>query len=90
MSMHDPEMQHRRKSASKRFKGHKAALAVEVDSQLISGVEVLAGNARDQEKALALLEQSERVMEVEVEETVGDCAYGGGPTRRAFARPNAP
>ncbi|HMD85215.1 MAG TPA: transposase, partial [Terriglobia bacterium] len=24
-------------------------------------------------------------MEAEVEETVGDCAYGGGPTRRAFA-----
>jgi hypothetical protein len=24
-------------------------------------------------------------MEAAVEETVGDCAYGGGPTRRAFA-----
>jgi hypothetical protein len=24
-------------------------------------------------------------MAAEVEETVGDCAYGGGPTRRAFA-----
>jgi hypothetical protein len=24
-------------------------------------------------------------MEAKVEETVGDCAYGGGPTRRAFA-----
>jgi len=47
-------------------------------------VEVLAGNAGDQEKALDLVHQSERVMEAEVEETVGDCA-GGGPTRRAFA-----
>jgi hypothetical protein len=43
------------------------------------------GNAGDQEKALELVHQSERVMEVEGEETVGDCAYGGGPTRRAFA-----
>jgi len=41
----------------------------------------LAGNAGDQEKALALVEQSERAMEAEVEETVGDCAYRGGPTR---------
>jgi transposase len=29
--------------------------------------------------------RSERVLEAKVEETVGDRAYGGGPTRRAFA-----
>ena len=48
-------------------------------------VEVLAGNAGDQEEALELVHQSERVTEAVVEETVGDGAYGGGPTRRAFA-----
>jgi hypothetical protein len=85
ISVHDPEMRHGRKSASKRFNGHKAAVAVEMDSQLISAVEVLAGNAGDQEKALELVQQSERAMAAEVVETVGDCAYGGGPTRRAFA-----
>jgi Transposase DDE domain/Transposase domain (DUF772) len=85
VSVHDPEMRHGRKSASKRFNGHKAAVAVEMESQLISAVEVLAGNAGDQEKALALVQQSERVLEAKVAETVGDCAYGGGPTRRAFA-----
>jgi hypothetical protein len=86
ISVHDPETRHGRKSASKRFNGHKAAVAVEMDSQLISAVEVVAGNAGDQEKALELVQQSERVMEAEVVETVGDCAYGGGPTRRAFAQ----
>jgi hypothetical protein len=85
VSVADPEMRHGRKSARKRFNGHKAALAVDLESQLITGVEVLAGNAGDQEKALDLVHQSERVMEAEVVETVGDCAYGGGPTRRAFA-----
>jgi hypothetical protein len=85
VSVPDPEMRHGRKSASKRFNGHKAAVAVDMESQLIGGVEVLAGNAGDQEKALELVHQTERVMEVQVEETVGDCAYGGGPTRRAFA-----
>jgi len=84
-SVHDPEMRHGRKSASKRFNGHKAAVAVDLESQLIVAVEVLAGNAGDQEKALELVHQSERVMAAEVVETVGDCAYGGGPTRRAFA-----
>ena len=78
-------MRHGRKSASKRFNGHKAAVAVDLESQLIVAVEVLAGNAGDQEKALELVHQTERVMEAQVEETVGDCAYGGGPTRRAFA-----
>jgi len=84
VSVSDPEMRHGHKSASKRFNGHKAAVAVDLESQLIAGVEVLAGNAGDQEKALELVHQSERVMEAEVVETVGDCAYGGGPTRRAF------
>jgi len=85
VSVPDPEMRHGRKSASKRFNGHKAAVAVDMESQLIGGVEVLPGNAGDQEKALELVHQTERVMEAEVQETVGDCAYGGGPTRRAFA-----
>jgi hypothetical protein len=85
ISVHDPEMRHGRKSASKTFNGHKTAVAVDMDSQLICGVEVLSGNAGDQEKALELVHQAERVMEAQVEETVGDCAYGGGPTRKAFA-----
>jgi hypothetical protein len=85
VSVSDPEMRHGRKSASKRFNGHKAAVAVDLESQLIGAVEVLAGNAGDQEKALDLVHQTERVMEAEVVETVGDCAYGGGPTRRAFS-----
>src|SRR6266852_4994888 len=50
ISVHDPEMRHGRKSASKRFNGHKAAVAVEMESQLISAVEVLAGNAGDAEE----------------------------------------
>jgi len=85
ISVHDPEMRHGRKSASKTFNGHKTAVAVEMESQLICGVEVLAGNAGDQEKALDLVHQAERAMEAQVDETVGDCAYGGGPTRKAFA-----
>jgi hypothetical protein len=86
ISVHDPEMRHGRKSASHRFNGHKAAVAVEMESQLICGVDVLAGNAGDQQNALELVHQAERVMDAHVEETVGDCAYGGGPTRKAFAQ----
>jgi len=85
VSVHDPEMRHGRKSKSRRFDGHKAAVAVDAESQLITAVTVLPGNAYDSDQALELVEQTEENAGVEVEETIGDCAYGDGATRRAFA-----
>jgi hypothetical protein len=85
VSVHDPEMRHGRKSASKRFDGHKVAVAVEPESQLITAATVLPGNAPDNTAGLALVEQSEANAQVAVEETMGDCAYGDGATRQAFA-----
>ena len=78
-------MRHGRKSATRRFDGHKAAVAVDTDSQLITAVDVLAGNAPDNHDALALVERSEAATGCAVEETYGDCAYGDGATRQAFA-----
>ena len=85
VSVHDPEMRHGRKSSSKRFDGHKAAIAVDAESQLITAVEVLSGNAADSEQALELVRASEENTGLGVEETIGDCAYGSGNTRQAFA-----
>jgi transposase len=85
LSVHDPEMRHGRKSASKRFNGYKAAVAVDTDEPIITAVAVLAGNAPDAEGALDLVEQTEANTGCAVEETMGDCAYGGGETRQAFA-----
>jgi len=78
-------MRHGRKSASKRFDGHKAAVAVDPDSPLITAATVLAGNAPDNTDALALVAESEENAQVVVEESIGDCAYGDGATRQAFA-----
>ena len=85
VSVHDPEMRHGRKSSSRRFDGHKAAIAVDAESQLITAVEVVAGNAADSEQALELTKASEENTGLNVEETIGDCAYGSGNTRQAFA-----
>ena len=82
---HDPEMRHGRKSSSKRFDGHKAAIVVDTDSQLITAVEVLPGNVPDNLGALELVEQSESNTGVPVEEAMGDAAYGDGDTRQTFA-----
>ena len=84
-SVHDPEMRHGRKSKAKRFDGHKLQLAVDTESQLITDVAVLAGNAADREQALRVVEESEALTGCQVEETLGDTAYGDGATRRQFA-----
>jgi hypothetical protein len=76
-SVHDPEMRHGRKSKAKRFDGHKVQVAVDTESQLIT--------APDKEEALAVVEASEALTGCVVEETIGDCAYGDGATRRQFA-----
>ena len=59
VSVHDPEMRHGHKSRRKRFDGHKASVAVDTDSQLVTAVAVLPGNAPDNMDALELVEQSE-------------------------------
>jgi hypothetical protein len=85
ISVHDPEMRHGRKSSSHRFNGHKAQVAVDTDTQLITAVEVLPGNAPDAQKALEVVEASEAATGCEVAEVIGDCAYGAGETRAEFA-----
>ena len=85
MSVHDPEMRHGHKSSRRRFDGHKAAIVVDTDTQLITTVEVLPGNAPDNLGALELVEESEANTGVPVQEAMGDAAYGDGATRQDFA-----
>ena len=85
LSVPDPELRHGRKSSSKRFDGHQAAIVVDTDTQLITAVDVLPGNAPDNLGALDLVEQSEANAGVSVTEAMGDTAYGDGGTRQAFA-----
>ena len=89
VSVHDPEMRHGHKSSSRRFDGHKAAIVVDTDTQLITAVEVLPGNAPDNLGALELVEQMLSLPKcntgVQVQEAMGDVTYGDGGTRQAFA-----
>ena len=85
LSVHDPELRHGHKSSRRRFNGHKAAIVVDTDSQLITAVDVLPGNAPDNLGALELVEQSEVSTGSVVDEAMGDAAYGDGGTRQAFA-----
>ena len=84
-SVHDPEMRHGHKSKAHRFNGHKMAVAVDTESQMITAVDVVPGNAPDAEGALDLVRQSEENTAAEVQETIADCAFGDGVTRQEFA-----
>ena len=83
ISHSDPEMRHGRKSASRRFDGHKLDVIGDEDSELILGVEVRAGNAADGEGAVPLLEAVQGIDGVEVETLLGDMAYSDGDVREA-------
>ena len=85
LSVHDPELRHGHKSSRRRFNGHKAAIVVDTDSQLITAVDVLPGNAPDNLGALELVEASEASTGSVVAEAMGDAAYGDGGTRQTFA-----
>ena len=58
---------------------------VDTDSQLITAVDVLPGNAPDNLGALELVEQSEVSAEAPVVDAMGDTAYGDGGTGQVFA-----
>ena len=60
-------------------------MVVDTDSQLVTAVDILPGNAGDNTGVLELVEQSEENTGIAVEETIGDAAYGDGGTRQAFA-----
>jgi len=82
----DPDMRHGHKSKRHHFDGHKAALAVDTETGLITDADVLAGNAPDNENALDLVAGTEENTGCEVDKTIGDSAYADGATREAFAQ----
>jgi transposase len=81
VSHSDPEMRHGRKSASRRFDGHKLDVLVDEDSEVILGVDVRAGNAGDGDGAAPLLEKAQNLTGVDVETLLGDMAYSDGDVR---------
>jgi hypothetical protein len=81
-SVHDPEQRHGHKSHGKSFTGHKASVATDVDTQLVTAVDVLAGNAPEGETAADLVEASEQNTGSDLEQVIGDTAYGSMETRK--------
>ncbi len=83
VSHSDPEMRHGRKSASRRFDGHKLDVIGDEGSEMILGVEVRPGNASDGEGAVGLLSQVQALPGMAITILVGDMAYSDGDVREA-------
>jgi hypothetical protein len=83
VSHSDPEMRHGRKSASRRFDGHKMHVLTDERSELVLAVDVGAGNGADAEAAVPLIEAAAAIEGVEVKTVLADMAYSDGDTRVA-------
>ena len=95
VSHSDPEMRHGRKSASRRFDGHKLDVVTDEDSEIVLDVDVRAGNAADGDAADgdAAAPAVEWVNDLldgvadddapQVDTLVGDMAYSDGDVREA-------
>jgi len=81
-SVHDPEQRHGHKSHGRSFTGYKGAVAADVDSQLITDVQVVPGNEPDGDSAQALVEESEANTGSKAEQVIGDTAYGSMQVRK--------
>jgi len=80
VSHSDPEARHGRKSASRRFDGHKMDVLSDEASELVLGVDVRAGNAGDGEGAAPLLGQA-RSAGLDISTLLADMAYSDGDVR---------
>jgi IS5 family transposase len=85
VSTTDPEMRHGHKSHSKGFEGYKAAIVAETESGVILATDVRAGNVHDREGAAELVAQAVESSGQELEEVLGDTAYGDLETRESIA-----
>jgi hypothetical protein len=81
-SVSDPEMRHGRKSSGKVFNGHKAHVAVEESSGIITAVEMCSPGEADGAKVGDLIDKTEDVTGQKVEETLGDCAYSSAEAQK--------
>jgi hypothetical protein len=85
ISLYDTEMRHGRKSASKKFDGHKVSTTMDQASELILDIEDLAAPLGDGQDLLPAIARIEAHVDVIIERAIGDGAYGSGENRAACA-----
>lgn len=75
VSVADPEMRHGRKSSGKGYNGHKAHVAVDTESGIITAVEMASPGQADGSQVQSLIEQTVKITQTPVDLALGDTAY---------------
>jgi hypothetical protein len=78
----DPEARHGHKSRNRRFDGYKGHIVADPDSEIIEDVTVTPANTADHEPVEDLLAGHDD--DPDKPTVFGDCAYGGGETRKTL------
>jgi transposase len=80
----DPDMRHGHKTSSGRFNGYKPEVAIDQDSQLITHMDVIPGNAPDGQGLAEEIRRVEQEEGIRVTRVMGDTAYGRPQVRAAL------
>jgi hypothetical protein len=76
VSVSDPEMRHGHKSSGKIYSGHKAHLAVDAETGIVTAVLIGKPGEADGARVGELLDEVMKNTRSIVKEALGDCAYG--------------
>lgn len=83
-SVTDPEMRHGHKTSSGRFDGHKVEIGMDRATELVTHVEVMAGNGTDGDHLVEQMTETEDALDVHIDRVIADTAYGRPAVREAM------
>ena len=85
ISIADPEMRHGRKSSAGKFNGYKTHITKDVSSEIITNIDVSAGNCPDQKMAEPLIDEAKEDFKVKTKSLTGDGAYSSPDTQKKMS-----
>ena len=85
ISTTDPEMRHGRKSSSGKFNGYKTHITKDVNSDIITNIDVSSGNCPDQDMAEPLIDEAKEEFGVKTKSVTGDGAYGSSDMQKKMS-----
>jgi len=85
ISTTDPEMRHGRKSSAGKFNGYKTHITKDVDSNIITNIDVSPGNFPDGDMAQPLIKEAKEEFGIKTRSLTGDGAYGSGKMRKEMS-----
>ena len=78
-------MRHGRKSSAGKFNGYKTHITKDVESDIITNIDVSSGNFPDGDMAKPLIKEAKKEFGIKTRSLTGDGAYGSGKMRKEMS-----